>query len=80
MIDVQHSALRAFEQDRFAFIECVVHQFRGIADIPANFGAEAQRFFHFVREIDVRPIGAFGQAVFLRHNARSFLAKQLGFQ
>ena len=80
MVDVQHGALRAFKEYGLTVIECVIDEFRGVADIFANFLALAQGLFHFVREIDVRAVRALGQAVFLRDDAGGFFAKQCGFQ
>ncbi len=76
MVDVQHGALRAFKQYRLPFIQRVVHKFGGIADVATNFFAQLQRFVDFVREIDVRAISAFRQAIFLCHYTRGFFAEQ----
>ena len=75
MVDVQHGALRALEEDRFALLESAVHKLGGVADVGANFVAEAQRFFDFMRKIDVRAVGSFCEAVFFVDNARGFFAE-----
>src|SRR5712664_248096 len=80
VIDVQHRSLRAFEQHRLPFVQRAVHQFRGVADVSANFFAQLQRLFDFMRKVNIRSVRAFRQPIFLRHHMRGLLAKHLRLQ
>ncbi len=80
MVDIQHGALRAFEEHGLAVVEGVIDQLGGVADIAANFFAERESFFDFVREIDVGAVGSLGEAIFFGDDVGGFLAEQLGIQ
>ena len=77
MIDVQHRALRALKQNRLTACQRAIQQFRGIADVAANFLAQLQRLFYFLGKVDVSAVRAFCQAVFLGHDVGGLFSKQL---
>ena len=80
MVDVEHRALRALEEDRLPGIEGVIDEFGGVANVGADFFALFESFFHFVGEIDIRAVRAFRQAIFFSDDAGGFFAEERGVQ
>src|SRR6185369_12603187 len=80
VVDVEHGALRAFEEDGLAFIEGVVDEFGGIADVRTDFFAELQGLVDFVREVDIGTIGALREAILFRDYASGFFTEERGIE
>jgi len=61
-----------------AFVESAVDKLGGVADVGANFFAEAQGFLDFMGKIDVRAVGSFCEAVFSSTTRAAFSRNDAG--
>src|SRR5882762_2257726 len=77
VVNVEHGALCTFEEDGLAFVEGAIGEFGGVADVGFDFFAEAEGFFHFVREIHVCAIGSLRDTVFFSDNAGGLFAEEI---
>src|SRR5450432_662154 len=80
VVDVQHGALRAFEEHGLVFVERAIDELGGVADVAANFFAEREGFFNFLREIDVGAVSSLGEAIFFGDDVGGFFAEELGIE
>src|SRR5580692_10468116 len=76
MVDVEHGALGAFEEDGLTFIESAIGEFGCVADKTFNFFAEREGGFDFAGEINLGAVGSLGNAIFFGDDASGFFAEE----
>ena len=80
MVDVQHRALRAFEENCFAFVERGVQKFRGIDDQAANVRRELEILFEKAGGFERMAVSGMADCIFFEDHALEFFAETIGVE